>query len=87
MWTIGPYRSDRQGAILAAAGALCPYTVAVSGEGAMTAGGDGTTTRTPAAIWCGTCGIPYAAETVYCANCGAPLAPLADEATIRVASQ
>jgi len=45
----------------------------------MTAGGDGATTRTPAAIWCGTCGIPYAAETVYCANCGAPLAPLVDE--------
>ena len=45
----------------------------------MTAGGDGTTTRIPAAIWCGICGIPYAAETVYCANCGAPLAPLVDD--------
>lgn len=42
----------------------------------MTAGGDGAITRTQAAVWCGTCGIPYAAETVYCANCGAELAAL-----------
>lgn len=39
----------------------------------MTAGGDGATTGTRAAVWCGTCGIPYAAETAYCAMCGAPL--------------
>ena len=43
------------------------------------AGANDGTTKTPAAVWCGTCGIPYAADTVYCANCGAPLAALADE--------
>ncbi len=43
----------------------------------MTTGDDGTTTQAQAAVWCGACGIPYAAETVYCANCGAPLAALA----------
>ena len=47
----------------------------------MTAGDEGAT-RTSAAIWCGSCGIPYAAETVYCANCGAPLAALADVALL-----
>ena len=44
----------------------------------MTAGGDGTT-RTPVAIWCHTCGIPYAPETAFCAICSAPLTSLDDE--------
>jgi len=39
----------------------------------MTGANDGTP-KTPTAVWCGTCGIPYAADTVYCANCAAPLA-------------
>ncbi len=57
-----------------------PYWVTcTAGLGAMRIGDDGTTTQAQAAVWCGTCGIPYAAETVYCANCGAPLAALADE--------
>jgi hypothetical protein len=42
----------------------------------MTASDDGAITKAPTAIWCGTCGIPYATDTVYCANCGAELAPL-----------
>lgn len=42
----------------------------------MTAGDGGATTGTRTAVWCGTCGIPYAADTVYCANCGAELAAL-----------
>lgn len=41
----------------------------------MTAG-DGADSKAQAAVWCGKCGIPYAADTVYCANCGAELAPL-----------
>lgn len=39
----------------------------------MTANGDGTTKREEVAVWCGSCGIPYAAGTVYCTHCGATL--------------
>lgn len=42
----------------------------------MTASGDGATVGARAAVWCVTCGIPYAADTVYCAHCGATLTEL-----------